>query len=206
MTATVNFDVAQLAPQDCYRLLIGSVLPRPIAWISSLSADGVANLAPFSFFTVASIAPPVLAVTHVNPRNTQEKDTLRNLRATGECVVNIVSHALVEQMNASCASHPPQVSEFDAAAVAKVASLRVAPPGVAAAPVRIECRLREVLAFSQQPMGGQMMLLDVLHIHARADALRDGILQPELVDAVGKLGGDGYSTIRERFELARPLL
>lgn len=197
---------AETDARHCYQLLVGAIIPRPIAWISTLAANGVSNLAPYSFFTVASCNPPVLCVTQVNPRNRPEKDTLANLRATGECVVNIVSQDQAEAMNASCGDYPPGVSEFVALGIATVASQRVKPPGVLAARVRFECRLRDTLIISPEPMGGSMMLLDVVGIFVD-DAIRNqGTIDPALLQAIGKLGGNGYSTTGERFELERPLM
>ena len=200
----MNVDVSQLEPQRIYQLLVGGIVPRPIAWISSLSEQGVHNIAPYSFFTVASCNPPVLAITQVNPRDRAAKDTLSNLRATGDAVVNIVSADQVEFMNQSCGDYPAAVSEFDAAAIASVASSRVKALGVAAAQVRYECRLREVLEISSLPLGGQMMLLDVVHIYVAEPALDNGKISAQALDAVGKLGGDGYCTTRDSFDLARP--
>ncbi len=200
----MNLDVADLDPQRVYQLLVGGVVPRPIAWISSLSASGVHNLAPYSFFTVASCNPPVLAITQVNPRDRIFKDTLTNLQATGDAVVNIVSAAQAELMNQSCGDYPAAASEFEAAAIASVTSAKVRALGVAAAQVRYECRLREVIEVSSLPMGGRMMLLDVVHIFVNEQCLDNGKISPAALDAIGKMGGDGYCTTRERFELMRP--
>lgn len=200
----MHFDPLQHEAQACYQLLVGAVVPRPIAWISTNNAAGVANLAPYSFFTVASCYPPVLAVTQVNPRDRAEKDTLSNLKTTGECVVNIVSASQADTMNATCADYPPGVSEFAAVGIEASASVNVAVNGVAAALVRFECQLRDVIQISTGPMGGTMMLLDVTGIYVSDQVLADGKISPDLLDAVGKLGGDHYSTTRERFELARP--
>ncbi|WP_174872925.1 flavin reductase family protein [Vogesella oryzae] len=200
----MDFTRQQLDSQQLYRLLTSLVLPRPIAWISTVGPDGAANLAPYSFFTVASLAPPVLLVSQVNPRNGHDKDTLRNLRATGECVVNIVSHGLAAAMNASCAALPYGESEFAAAGIAPCASRLVAAPGVALAPARIECRLREIQQIGSGPLGGTLMLLDVLGISVDDAVLRDGMVDSQLLDAIGKLGGDGYSATRERFDMPRP--
>lgn len=200
----MDFPCQHLDNQQLYRLLTALVMPRPIAWISSIGPDGAANLAPYSFFTVASLAPPVLLVSQVNPRTGQDKDTLRNLRANGDCVVNIVSHRLAAQMNASCASLPYGSSEFAAAGIASSPGRWVTAPGVAAAPARIECRLREVQQIGHGPMGGTLMLLDVLGISVDDAVLRDGLPDSQLLDVIGKLGGDGYSSIRQRFDMARP--
>ena len=202
----MNFNPQSIDPQACYRLLIASVVPRPIAWISTISAAGVANLAPYSFFTVASANPPVLCVTQVNPRGRLAKDTLTNLRASGECVVNIVSAELAAQMNATCANYPADVSEFSAVGVECEASVMVAAQGVKAAPVRFECRLREVIEVAPGASGGTLMLLDVINIHVADRVLVDQQIAPELLDAIGKLGADLYATTRERFDLARPVL
>jgi flavin reductase (DIM6/NTAB) family NADH-FMN oxidoreductase RutF len=201
----MEFNPANLDANTVYRLMVHSILPRPIAWISTVSAGGVANLAPYSFFTVASCNPPVLSVTQVNPRDRLAKDTLANLKATGACVVNIVSAALAEQMNATCADYPPGISEFDAVGIAGTPGVAVAADGVADAPVRFECRLRQVIEISPEPSGGTMMLLDVVHIHVADRVLANGVIDPHLLDAVGKMGGNGYAHTRERFDLLRPV-
>lgn len=201
----MEYDATALDANTVYRLMVHSIVPRPIAWISTVSAEGVTNLAPYSFFTVASCNPPVLCVTQVNPRDRAAKDTLTNLAATGAGVVNIVSAALAEQMNATCADYPPGVSEFTAAGIARAPGQAVPVDGVAQAPVRFECRLRQVIEISTEPSGGTMMLLDVVHIHVADSVLANGVIDPQLLDAVGKMGGNGYAHTRERFDLARPI-
>ena len=198
------FDMADTSPRDTYQLLTGAVVPRPIAWVSTLSENGVANLAPYSFFTVASCKPPVLCVVQVNPRDRSEKDTLSNLQATRECVVNIVSHVLVDAMNTSCGDYPPEVDEFDKAGLKKSLSKFVIAPGVEDALVRFECNLREVKLIGEGALGGSMMLLDVLGVDVNDAAMREGRIANDLLDAVGKLAGDGYCTTRSNFDLARP--
>ena len=200
----MNLVIDALEPTRIYQLLVGAITPRPIAWISSLSETGVLNLAPYSFFTVASCVPPVLSITQVNPRGRRAKDTLTNLQTTGECVVNIVSAELAEVMNASCADYPADESEVEALDIAISASLSVKPAGVSAAKVRYECRLREIIQISSEPMGGTMMLLDVLSIYIDEAVMVDQKISPELLDSIGKIGGDDYSTTRDRFSMARP--
>ncbi|KAA1156364.1 flavin reductase family protein [Pseudoalteromonas fuliginea] len=191
---------------NVYSYLVGGISPRPIAWISTLSSDGVANIAPYSFFTVASCNPPVLSVTQVNPRDKPSKDTLINLLATKECVINIVSHELVEKMNQSCANYPSDVSEFDAANITKIDSQMVAVPSVADSKARYECKLREVISISNEPGGGKMMLLDVVGICIDDEVMSGGYIDPELLNAVGKMGGDYFSTTKDKFLLKRPQL
>ena len=139
----MNFDISTLGNQAKYRLLNGGVTPRPIAWISTRSKDGVDNLAPYSFFTVASCNPPVILYTQVTPRAGLGKDTLKNLIETGECVVNIVNSDLMDIMNATSASLPIDQSEFSHAGVEYCVSQKVSALSVKKSPVRYECRLRE---------------------------------------------------------------
>ena len=199
-------DLTDNSNHSVYSYLVGGISPRPIAWVSTLSEEGVANIAPYSFFTVASCKPPVLSVTQVNPRDNANKDTLNNLLATKECVVNIVSHSLVDQMNQSCANYPRDVSEFDAANIQRTPSQLVSVPSVAASKVRYECKLREVITISDEPSGGQMMLLDVVGIFLDDTVLVNGYIDPTRLDAVGKMGGDYFSTTKDKFALKRPQL
>jgi len=199
-------DLMQNSSRSVYSYLVGGISPRPIAWISTLSSEGVTNIAPYSFFTVASCQPAVLSVTQVNPSDKANKDTLTNLLATKECVVNIVSHALVEQMNQSCANYPNNVSEFDEASIERVPSQLVNPPSVAASKVRYECKLREVITISDEPSGGKMMLLDVVGIFIDDATLVNDYIDPTRLDAVGKMGGDYFSTTNDKFVLKRPQL
>lgn len=189
-----------------YSQLVGGITPRPIAWVSTLSADGVANIAPYSFFTVASVNPPVLSVTQVNPGEKRNKDTLNNLLASKECVVNIVSEQQVEQMNQSCANYSPEVSEFIAANIESTASQTVKPLSVASSKVRYECTLREVITISEQSAGGQMMLLNVVGVYIDDAVLVDGYIDPVALKSVGKLGGNDFATTQQLFSLARPQL
>ena len=199
------FDLTDPSEQKtAYSKLVGGITPRPIAWISTLCSDGIANIAPYSFFTVASVNPPVLSVTQVNPSDNKNKDTLNNLLATKECVINIVSHQLVEQMNQSCANYPSQISEFAAVGIESTASQVVKPLSVAAAKVRYECKLREVITISSQPAGGQMMLLDVVGIYIDDSVLVDGYIDPLALNTVGKMGGNEFATTQQLFSLARP--
>ena len=206
-------DLLADTPRDVprvYRLLTSGVVPRPIAWVSTRSAEGVDNLAPYSFFTVASVQPPVLAVTQVNPPNRPaerpHKDTLTNLQQSGECVVNVASSAQLELMNACAGDYPPDVSEFDAAGIERAPSVHVAVPGVAIAPVRYECRLRQILPVASTPMGGTMMLLDVVAIHVHESVESNGEISLAQHRTLGKMGGDGYSVAKEDAVLARPVL
>ncbi|ASP47247.1 flavin reductase family protein [Cognaticolwellia beringensis] len=198
------FDVSKLENQEKYRLLNGGVTPRPIAWISTRSGGNIDNLAPYSFFTVASCNPPVLLYTQVTQRSGIDKDTLQNLIETGECVVNIVNSALLEKMNLTSASLTNDESEFDFADVESCASYKVQPRSVKEAPIRYECSLREVIPVSDLPTGGTVILLDVKFVYVRDDLYNNGNINQGLIDSVGKMGGDHFSFTSKNVELKRP--
>ncbi|HCM46695.1 MAG TPA: flavin reductase family protein, partial [Colwellia sp.] len=147
----MNFNITELGVQEKYRLLNGGITPRPIAWISTRSKGGIDNLAPYSFFTVASCNPPVLLYTQVTQRSGIDKDTLQNLIETGECVVNIVNSPLLEKMNATSASIAIDKSEFDLADVEHSTSSVVSPLSVTDSPIRYECTLRELISIGDLP-------------------------------------------------------
>jgi flavin reductase (DIM6/NTAB) family NADH-FMN oxidoreductase RutF len=159
-----DFDPAQMPPRQFYRLLTSVVVPRPIAWVSSLSADGVDNLAPHSFFTVACVDPPVVQFTSVG-----RKDSLHNVEATGEFVVNLAPEDLFEQVNATGTDFPHGVSEFDAVGLAREPSLRVAPPRVADSPVAVECVLHDTIGLGDSTV----VFGRVVHAAVRTDVLDD---------------------------------
>ena len=189
-----DFDPATLGHGRTYRLMNSVVVPRPIAWVSSTSAAGVDNLAPHSFFTVASVTPPVVQFTSVGP-----KDTLRNVRETGEFVVNLAPEPLFEQINESATDYPPEIGEFDAAGVAREPSVRVRPPRVADSPVALECRLHDVV-----PVGDCFLILgQVVHIAIRSDTLVDGHPEIQKLRPLARLGRDEWSTIGEVWEIKR---
>jgi flavin reductase (DIM6/NTAB) family NADH-FMN oxidoreductase RutF len=191
---------------ELYRILTGCVLPRPIAWVSSVAHDGVRNLAPFSFFNVASVKPPVLGFSPLIDEVRHAKDTLVNIRDTGEFVVNIVSHGLAEKMNQTSAAFPSDIDEFASVGLTAVASATVRPPGVAESPVRFECRLRQLIPFGAEPLAGTLVLGDVCRIHVQPDLYKDGKLDSDRLDAIGRLAGNFYATTRDRFAIARPVL
>jgi flavin reductase (DIM6/NTAB) family NADH-FMN oxidoreductase RutF len=211
------FDVTELENQEKYRLLTGGIIPRPIAWISTRSAEGVDNLAPYSFFTVASCNPPVLLYTQVTQRSGIDKDTLQNLLATKQCVVNIVSADLIEKMNQTSASLAHDESEFDFAGIESCASHLVSPRSVQDSLIRYECTLRETLSINHtsmnglpagdapiNAMGGTVIMLDVTSIYVRDDLYDNGIINQHLVNSVGKMGSDFFSLTSEMLELQRP--
>ncbi len=200
----MNFNLSELGIQEKYRLLSGGVTPRPIAWISTRSKSGVDNIAPYSFFTVASCNPPVLLYTQVTQRSGIDKDTLQNLKETGECVINIVNTHLLEKMNLTSASIDIDESEFDLAGLEHSTSNVVNPLSVKESPVRYECTLREIINLGDLPTGGTLVLLDVKFVYVRDDLYSTEGINQALIDSVGKMGGDGYSPTSQSIALNRP--
>jgi len=200
----MDFNTLTLDVQQKYRLLNGGVTPRSIAWISTRSKEGIDNLAPYSFFTVASCNPPVLLYTQVTQRNGLDKDTLQNLKETGECVVNIVNTQLLEKMNITSVSIKKDENEFTLADVEHIESKAVRPLSVKASPVRYECTLKEVITLGDLPAGGTIVLLDVKSVYVRDDLYNEEGINQELIDSVGKMGGDGYSPTSTYLTLNRP--
>jgi flavin reductase (DIM6/NTAB) family NADH-FMN oxidoreductase RutF len=191
---------------ELYKILTGCVLPRPIAWVSSVSINKIVNLAPFSFFNVVSVKPPVLGFSPLVDEIRKDKDTLVNIRDTGEFVINIVSHKLAERMNQTSAAYANNIDEFDCAGLKPVASETVRPPGVAESLVRFECRLRQLISFGSEPYAGSLILGNVCHIHLHENLYNDGKIDADRLDAIGRLAGNFYTTTRDRFAIARPVV
>jgi flavin reductase (DIM6/NTAB) family NADH-FMN oxidoreductase RutF len=197
----VIIDPSELDPQSVYKLLIGSVVPRPIAWISTVSTGGVRNLAPFSFFTVASRQPPMLCIS-VGPRvdsNIPTKDTLDNVEETGEFVVNIVSLSLSNTMFESSKSHPPEADEFEKAGLTPAPCEVVGAPRVEEAGVGMECLLDRVL-----PLGSDHLVIGrVVRFHVRDELYgENGRIDVAGLDPLGRLAGD-YTKVETIFELPK---
>ena len=201
----MRLDFATLAPRDAYQWMISTILPRPIAWVSTISAEGKTNLAPFSFFQGVCANPPTLMFVPVNNRQGGKKDTVRNIEAVPEFVVNLVPRALAEQMNACSALLPYGESEFEKFGVVSTASERVRPPRVAASPVAFECRLLQVVNIGEGPLAAHVIFGSILVAHVRDDVLgSNGKPDVAKLDLVGRLGGEAYSTTRDTFSIERP--
>jgi flavin reductase (DIM6/NTAB) family NADH-FMN oxidoreductase RutF len=201
----LSFDPATLLPRDVYKLLIGAVVPRPIAFVSTVDTNNVRNLAPFSFFTVASSNPPVVVFCSSVPgRDRAVKDTLRNVLDTREFVVNIVSEDFAAQMNECSATVPPEVDEFALCGLTPAPSDLVKPPRVAESQVHMECRLLQVVTVSEKPLGGNLVLGEVLRFHVAEDVVSNFQIDPEKLRAIGRMAGFTYCRTTDRFELKRP--
>jgi flavin reductase (DIM6/NTAB) family NADH-FMN oxidoreductase RutF len=198
-------DFTALSPRDAYQWMVGTILPRPIAWVSTIAPNGGTNLAPFSFFQGVTANPPTLMFVPVNNRDGGKKDTVRNIELIPEFVVNLVPHALAEAMNKTASLLPYGESEFEAFGIASAPSLRVRPPRVAAAPVAFECTLHQIVHIGTGALAANVIFGRILVAHVRDDVLgAGGIPDARLLDLVGRLGGEDYSTTRDTFAMARP--
>jgi len=179
------------------------VSPRPIAWVSTLNKDGTASLAPYSFFNGVQDTPPMLmfSVTGAKMGIAEPKDSLTNIRETGEFCVNIVSDALKDAMNITSAHYPHGVDEFEKAGLEKAASHVIKPPFVADSPVAMECTLHDIIDL---PGGGQMVLGAVVGVHIKDEHIKNGLLDVTSYVPLARLGYKDYTLVNEVFELKRP--
>jgi flavin reductase (DIM6/NTAB) family NADH-FMN oxidoreductase RutF len=201
----MTIDFTNLAPRDAYAWMINTITPRPIAWVSTVSAAGQTNLAPFSFFQGVCSRPPTLMFSGAINRQGASKDSVVNVRQVQEFVVNIVPFALAEPMNLTAAPLPHGESEFEKFAIASAPSLKVRPPRVAAAPVAFECKLDRIVDFGDGPSGSNVVFGTILCVHVAEAVLgADGQIDPAKLDTIGRMGGDNYVRTRELFSIARP--
>ncbi len=203
----ISLKPEEYTPRQIYKVMTGIVVPRPVALVSTLDAKGVANLAPFSFFSgVGSNPPTVLFCPAVREAKDGDmrKDTLRNVEETGEFVVNVVSAAIAAQANETAAEVAPEVDEFVLAGLTPLKSEMVRPARVAESPAQMECKLLQVIYTSHAPGGGVIVLGEVLRFHVRHDLIEDFRVDPTGLDAVGRMAGNTWVQTRDRIELTRP--
>lgn len=196
----LSFDFQQLSAREKYKILIGSVVPRPIALVTTVDAEGRANAAPFSFFNALSADPPILALGVENYSDLSPKDTTLNIRQNQEFTVNIVSDALVEAMNVCAVPFEPGFDELVAAGLTAIPGTRVGCPRIGEAPVALECRRMMALSIGQSR---EIILGEVLMAHVRDDLIDPATLYIDQLglDAIGRMGGHGYARTREYFDL-----
>ena len=211
----MHVSVSELPHRELYNILLSAVAPRPIAWVSTLSASGQPNLAPFSFFNCVCIDPPLLAFApslrppkDVSSSDTEvlgeAKDTLRNVRETKEFVVNVVTYDLLLPMNVTSGEYDSSVNEFELARVTPQPSKIVRPCRVGESPVSFECKLRQILDFSTVPDGTSLVIGEVVAVHIDDAHLKEGRVDRNSLDLIGRMGGLQYTRTTERVELARP--
>jgi flavin reductase (DIM6/NTAB) family NADH-FMN oxidoreductase RutF len=188
-----------------YRALVGVVTPRPIAWVTTVDLAGRVNLAPFSFFNAFGANPPVVVFSPVLRRDGTRKDTLENLYAVNEFVLNAAVEALAEKVNATSKELPPGQNEAEFAGLTLAPSARVRPPRVAESPVHLECHVRQILPIGDGPIATNLVIGEVLLIHIADDVLDDrGAVDPKKLRTIARLGGDYYCRSTDLFEMKRP--
>jgi flavin reductase (DIM6/NTAB) family NADH-FMN oxidoreductase RutF len=205
----LSFDPAEHPQRQIYKLMTGIIVPRPIALVSTVDAQGNANLAPFSFFAGVGSAPPtVLFCPALRPAGTNmaggRKDTLRNVEETREFVINVVSEAIAAQTNLTAAEVDREVNEFNLSGLTPLASQVVKAPRVAESPAQMECRLMQVIYTGDKPASGVIVLGEVVRFHVREDLVEDFRVDPVGLDAVGRMAGNTWVRTHDRIELIRP--
>ncbi|MCK4560956.1 MAG: flavin reductase family protein [Calditrichia bacterium] len=194
-----------LSIKDNYKLIIGSILPRPIALVSTLSDDGVPNLAPFSFFTGLTSKPPTIGFAPaLKGKEANKKDTLSNIESSGEFVVNIVTEDISEQMNKTAFEFPPDVDEFEIAGFTAIDSEIVKPPRVKESPINLECKLYQVVYIGDGTAGsGAFVIGEIVAYHIDDALYNDGRIDTALLKPVGRLAGQDYTTLGRCFSMDR---
>ncbi|OCA90653.1 hypothetical protein A8F94_01895 [Bacillus sp. FJAT-27225] len=191
--------------RDCYKLLTGAIVPRPIAFVSTINKKGVANAAPFSFFTAISADPMLICFSPMR-RGTDgaKKDTLTNIEETGQFVINIVSEQMAEKMNICATEFPSDVDEFEASGLSKAPSKKIASPRIKESKVNFECELEQVLHFGEHAGAGSLVIGKVVYVHVD-DQLHDkGRILAEFLEPIGRLAGNSYTRpLASTFELER---
>lgn len=193
----------QLPHHDIYRILIGSIAPRPVAWVGTRSKNGVNNLAPFSFYNCFSSKPPIIGFSTIPRPDGRRKDTLQNVLDSRCFTLNVASHFLVKEMSKSAATLEPDDDEFAYAGLEAADAPHIAAPYVKRALLVFECDLREVISFGNEPGSGNLVLGEIRHIILDESIYQDGRIDIDRLDPVGRLAGNWYSTVRDRFELQR---
>jgi flavin reductase (DIM6/NTAB) family NADH-FMN oxidoreductase RutF len=198
-------DVAHANVLDVYYTLVGVVTPRPIAWVTSVDPEGRVNLAPFSFFNAFGANPPVVVFSPTLRRDSTKKDTLRNVEATGEFVLNAAVEALAGQVNLSSKELPPVQSEVELTGLTLRPSFKVKPPCLVEAPVNLECKVLQIIPIGQGPIAANLVIGEVVVFHVD-DGLLDaqGRVDPRKLRTIARLGGDYYCRTTDLFEMKRP--
>jgi flavin reductase (DIM6/NTAB) family NADH-FMN oxidoreductase RutF len=202
----VFVDLSALTPRERYKFLLPVIAPRPIAFVSTLGPSGTGNLAPFSYFTMGGSSPQSLVFCPLLNSNSERKDTLRNIEATEEFVVNIVTRAMAEGVNQASFAYGYGTDEFDAAGFTRAPSTMVKPPRVLESPVNMECRLFRIVRHGEGPLASNYVIGEVVAVHVDDAVLVNGIPDIRRIAPVTRLGGDdwGELTPESIFTLVRP--
>ena len=191
--------------RDIYKMMTGVIVPRPIAFVSTVSPQGIRNLAPFSFFTGVSANPPVICFSPmIRGSDGSRKDTLNNIEATREFVVNVVSEEFAQQMNQCAPEFAADVDEFEISGLTPIPSDLVAPPRVKESLINMECRLVQVVHVSAKPLGGSLVLGEVIRFHLEDRLFDNYKIDPDQLHPIARMGGPTYCRVTDRFEMERP--
>jgi flavin reductase (DIM6/NTAB) family NADH-FMN oxidoreductase RutF len=185
--------IGEVPNKEIHQILISAVAPRPIAFVSTLDENGNKNLAPYSFFNVFSSNPPI-AVFSSNRKGTDNttKDTLHNVKVSGECVINVVPFSIVRQMSLTSVEFPNDVSEFEKAGLTPEPSATIKAPRVAESPVNLECKVKDIITLGDKGGAGHLIICEILHISIDESVITDGALDQQKLDLMGRLGKNYY--------------
>jgi flavin reductase (DIM6/NTAB) family NADH-FMN oxidoreductase RutF len=201
----MQIDISETPVMQTYQWLVSLVTPRPIAWVTTQSATGVVNLAPFSFYNTFGANPPVVVFSPVLTQTGGKKDTLNNIEQTGEFVIHAATQRDVQAINASSAMIPSQESEVEMLGLRTLPSKRIAVPRLADVPFAMECRLRQIIPIGDGPISANLVIGEVLMIHLDDAILgEDGKVDPRKLSAVARLGGDYWCSSTDLLEIKRP--
>lgn len=190
----MHFPASDLNPEQTYRLMSGIIVPRPIAWISTINANGVVNLAPFSCYTFVSNQPPMVGI-NIGRKASERKDTGRNIMENGHFVVNIADETLLDPLHESAQEHPPEISEAELLGLEVLAGEAIATPRLAAAPISLECRLHSVTPFGNT--GAEFFVGEVVMFHIRDGLMQDGKIDTGRLRPICRIGGPNYASLGE---------
>ncbi|OIK17199.1 hypothetical protein BIV60_00475 [Bacillus sp. MUM 116] len=200
----LSIDPSSLSERDNYKFLIGSIIPRPIAFVTTKSKEGVLNGAPFSYFNIISSNPPMISLS-IQRSSGKQKDTARNIFESKEFVVHIVDEQNVEKINKTAANLPPDESEIELADLTPVKSVKISVPGVKEAKIRMECSLEHSLELGGSDTPGcDLIIGKIVQFHIESDIYENGRIDPRGMAAVSRLAGNNYAKIGEIFEIERP--
>jgi flavin reductase (DIM6/NTAB) family NADH-FMN oxidoreductase RutF len=207
----ISIDPDKTPVPDLHQYIVGAVAPRPIAFVSTVDIHGNVNLAPYSFFNAFSSNPPILVFSsNRRVENNTTKDTLANVEATMEAVINVVNYDIVRQMSVSSVEFPKDVNEFDKAGLTQLASEIVKPPRVKESPVQMECKVLQIIPLGDQGGAGHLIICRVVRMHISEDIMDENRINPEKIDLMGRMGRAYYSRskgdISTIFQAVKPVV
>ena len=200
----MKIDPQGMRKRDLHELLLSAILPRPIAFVSTIGEDGIFNLAPYSCFAPIGIKPPLVCIQIGYKRDGQKKDTLRNIEFSGDFVVNVVTEPLAKAMNQSAYEYPSNVDEFKEVGLTPSKGDLVKSPLLAESPVNMECKMLQITAFGGIPMGSNVIIGEVVLFHVKDDLWAGDQIDASKLKAIGRMGGQLYCRTTDLFEMERP--